>query len=214
MERTRIAIVIPAFNEAKTIKSIINKCLKYGTVIVVDDGSQDNTIKKVLETNAILIKNKTNLGYDKSLNAGFKKALVLKKKYVITLDADNQHDPKNLKKFIKYLDDGYEVVVGKRPYYSRFSEKIYGKITNNLFGFSDPLCGMKGYNILVYRKLGQFDNLNSVGTQLTIYAAKRKLSIKEIDININERFDNSRFGGSLNMNFKIFRAMIVTLLYS
>ena len=214
MERTRIAIVIPAFNEGKTIKSIINKCLKYGTVIVVDDGSQDNTIKKVLETPAFLIKNKTNLGYDKSLNAGFRKALALKKKYVLTLDADNQHDPKDLKKFIKYLDNGYDVVVGKRPNYARFAEKIYGKITNYLFGFCDPLCGMKGYKISVYKKLGHFDNLNSVGTHLVMYAAKRKLSIKEIDINIKDRLDQSRFGLSLVGNFKIFKSMIITIVYS
>ena len=85
MERNRIAIVIPAFNEGKTIKFVINKCLKYGTVIVVDDGSQDNTSEKVLETHAILLKNQTNLGYDKSLNSGFRKALTLKKKICINI---------------------------------------------------------------------------------------------------------------------------------
>ena len=74
MERSKIVIIIPALNEEKTISKIVKECRKYGKVIVVNDGSKDNTAFLAREAGAFVINNSKNLGYEKSLNRGFKLA--------------------------------------------------------------------------------------------------------------------------------------------
>ena len=71
MGRSNIAIIIPAKNEALTIKKVISHCSNYGTVIVIDDASRDETGKISKLSGAIVLKNKKNLFYDESLNKGF-----------------------------------------------------------------------------------------------------------------------------------------------
>ena len=68
MENTEIAIVIPAYNESSTIQNLIYSVSKYGIVIVVDDGSTDNTayLAKIAGANVI---SQSNKGYDKAISA-------------------------------------------------------------------------------------------------------------------------------------------------
>ena len=77
-------------------------------------------------------------------------------KYLITFDADGQHDHKDINKIITKLIQGYHIVVGKRDMQGSLKEFV-DFCTNLLYGFSDPLCGLKGYNSLVYKSLGYFD---------------------------------------------------------
>mgnify|MGYP006064778409 CR=1 FL=1 len=67
-------IIIPAKNEAKTIGQVIKKSKKFGTVIVIDDASSDDTNRISLKNGAKIIRNKKHLFYDKSLNLGFEYA--------------------------------------------------------------------------------------------------------------------------------------------
>ena len=71
MERSEIAIIIPAYNEASTIDIILKKVIKYGTIILINDGSTDNTLELAKKHDIIIINNEQNFGYDKSLNIGF-----------------------------------------------------------------------------------------------------------------------------------------------
>ena len=74
MERFKLAIIIPAYNEENTIFDLVKSASNHGLVIVVNDGSTDNTKKLAEFAGAILINHKDNRGYDSSLNSGFKKA--------------------------------------------------------------------------------------------------------------------------------------------
>ena len=125
MERSELAILIPALNEAKTISSVVQKVNKFGTPFVIDDGSTDETYYLAKKAGANLIKHKKNLGYDESLNSGFSKALLKGFKYVITFDADDQHDPKSIIDFVNSLKNGSEVVCGIRNRKQRFAENIF-----------------------------------------------------------------------------------------
>ena len=88
----RKAIVIPAFNEQKTIKDVIEKVQSFTDfVIVVDDKSTDETIKEVKKTDAILFQHQVNLGYDSALERGILEAIKIKSDIIITFDADGQH---------------------------------------------------------------------------------------------------------------------------
>lgn len=96
-----VAILIPAYNEANTIHNIVIRALTYtDKVIVVDDGSTDETNAILLTLPVILVSHKTNQGKAVSLWTGMKKACELNVDAVITLDADGQHEPEDIPRFI------------------------------------------------------------------------------------------------------------------
>lgn len=97
MMPTQFAILIPAYNEAVTISGVIEASLQFTPhVIVVNDASQDDTSKVVKQTPALLLEHSVNKGKASALLTGFQKAIELDVDYVITLDGDGQHDPKNI----------------------------------------------------------------------------------------------------------------------
>lgn len=210
MDRPRIAIVIPALNESATIANIVETVKRYGMPIVVDDGSTDNTADLVILAGGILVSHECNLGYDAALNSGFRKASEIACEVVITLDADGQHDPSLINKFIERIDAGAEVVVGIRSARQRLAEHVFAFYTRIRFGIHDPLCGIKAYKISVYRKLGHFDTYGSIGTELMIFAAKNECRIDQIPFEVRDRLGESRFGRVLSGNYKIFRALTLS----
>ena len=180
MVRSRVAIVIPAFNEEKTISKIVKAANRYGQTIVVDDGSQDKTFDEAKKSGAIVKKHKANLGYDKALNTGFKSAEKINCKFIITFDADGQHEPKLLEKFIEALDSGNSIVLGVRDKKARLAEYLFGLYTRLRFGILDPLCGLKAYRIDIYRLIGTFDTYNSIGTELMLKNISINKNFKQI----------------------------------
>lgn len=207
MDRSRVAIVIPALNEAETIGKIVSDALKHGIVIVVDDGSSDKTFQFAEFAGAYVCRHEKNLGYDAALNSGFIKAANLGCTVILTLDADGQHNPSVVQEFLKEIERGSWVVVGARNKKSRLSEYLFGFYTARRFGVHDPLCGMKAYKLNLYLERGYFDSYNSVGTELLIYAANRRYPISEIAIDVGERVGSSRFGQTILGNFKIIRSL-------
>jgi glycosyltransferase involved in cell wall biosynthesis len=90
-------IVIPAFNEARTIGSIVDACHKFADdTIVVDDGSGDGTAEIAAAHNAIVLRNPGNLGKGASLWRGMQAALTRGAGRVVTLDGDGQHRPEHV----------------------------------------------------------------------------------------------------------------------
>jgi glycosyltransferase involved in cell wall biosynthesis len=211
MDKYRVGIVIPALNESSTIANIIEAVKKYGVPIVVDDGSTDNTAKLALESGACVVKHQMNQGYDAALNTGFKKAAELGVQIIITLDADGQHNPQLVEKFIEAIDSGADMVVGVRSNRQRLAEHLFAWYTTIRFGVEDPLCGMKAYRAKLYQALGHFDVYGSVGTELMIYAVKNNYKISQLYFHVIERSDNSRFGKTLSANCKIIRAMLLSI---
>jgi len=211
MEKCRVGIVIPALNESLTIAGIVEAVRKYGIPIVVDDGSTDNTATLALESGAVVVVHEINQGYDDALNSGFKKAAELGLKIIITVDADGQHNPLLIQRFIDAIDSGADIVVGIRSSRQRIAEDFFAWYTAFRFGVDDPLCGMKAYRLSVYRDLGHFDSYGSIGTELTIFAAKNGYQLQQIAFDVFERTGVSRFGQSFKGNCKIIRAMLLSI---
>jgi glycosyltransferase involved in cell wall biosynthesis len=207
----KIGIVIPAFNEGKTIEKVVLGAIQYGTPIVVDDGSSDDTFEVAQRNGAAVVKHVINQGYDKALGSGFAKAKELGCSCIITLDADGQHDPDILKSYIHALDNGADIVLGIRDRKQRIAEKIFAIIAKAKFGIEDPLCGMKAYRIDIYNELGHFDSYNSIGTELAIFAARTKKNIVQIHFKTIDRADHPRFGKIVSANFRILRALWYSL---
>lgn len=213
MERSRVAIVIPAFNEALTVAEVVKAVIEYGIPIVVDDGSSDDTSEAASSSGAIVVRHPKNLGYDAALNSGFEKANEIGVEIVITIDADGQHNTKLIKEFIDSIDNGADITIGARNKKQRLAEFVFAFYSFILFGIKDPLCGMKAYRMKVYLNQGFFDSLSSVGTQLTIFAVKKKYKINQIAIHVVGREGKSRFGNSILANLKILRALLKVIIF-
>lgn len=98
---TKPAIVIPAYQEAATIRDIVQRCLAHGEpVIVVDDGSSDDTAAQVADLPVTLIRHPHNRGKAHSLWTGMQAALSMGADAVITLDGDGQHAPEDIARLI------------------------------------------------------------------------------------------------------------------
>jgi len=208
MVRSEIAIVIPAYNEEKTIKEVIENAQKFGDVIVIDDTSTDGTKSIALKAGAIVVSHESNLGYDGSLNTGFKTAQEQGYKYVVTMDADGQHSFEVIGQYIDYLKThDYMIVLGVRPQKARFSERLMGLYCQCRFGIKDILCGMKGYNMKVYLENNGFDHGGSIGTELAFMSVRRRNKFIQMDVPIKPRQGKSRFGNILKSNFKILKAL-------
>ena len=71
----------------------------------------------------------------------------------------------------------------------------------------DPLCGMKGYSMNLYKDLGYFDSYGSIGKELAIFSVLKKYNYDQIEITVSNRKDSSRFGNILFSNYKILKAL-------
>lgn len=201
-----LAIVIPAFNEAATIGGVVGALAATGRVIVVDDGSNDGTAQVAARAGAEVVRHAANRGYDGALDSGFARAAELDCHYVVTLDADGQHPAEMVETFAAALRDGADLVLGVRDRLQRLAERIFALATRFGYGIRDPLCGMKGYRIELYRGLGHFDRYGSIGTELMLHAVRSGAKMVQIPLHTRERADAPRFGRLLKANWRILRA--------
>lgn len=209
MEQSRIGIVVPALNEAETIADVVDRIKQYGQPIVVDDGSTDATAELARNAGADVVSHKVNEGYDGALNTGFARAAELGCAYIITIDADGQHNPAQLAEMISLLEHGNELVLGVRDRFARIGETIFAKCANYLWGVADPMCGMKGYAISLYMSSGYFDRYKLIGSELAVRSIVAGCRKTNMSIIVSDRADMPRFGRRLSANYRILRAMLI-----
>jgi glycosyltransferase involved in cell wall biosynthesis len=211
MERPRVGIVVPALNEAATIAAVVERIRHYGQPIVVDDGSSDATADLARAAGADVVSHAVNQGYDGALNTGFARAAELGCTYIITIDADGQHNPAQLDQMIALLDQGNELVLGVRDRFARIGETIFARCANWLWGVADPMCGMKGYSAALYTRAGRFDRYKLIGSELAVRSIVGGCRTARMPIIVRDRLDAPRFGRLLSANYRILRAMVILM---
>jgi len=184
------AIVIPAYNEGKTIFEVLQKTKQFSkNIIVVDDGSQDNTVSEAARAEVKVIKHKVNLGKGAALKTGCEYALQQGASKIIAMDADGQHDPQEIPVFLAALDQ-YEIAFGSRkapksmPAILKFGNKVLTKTLQILYGVrvEDSQCGYRGFTAEAYRKIRWEATDYYVETEMAIKAGKKKLKHTTIPI--------------------------------
>lgn len=208
-----ISFVIPARNEEKTVEilyrkivNVIKKLEVNFEVIFIDDGSTDNTydiLHKITLRDKRLRVIKLRGGFGKSiaLQTGFNEA---KGDIVFTMDADLQDDPTDIPKFLKKLDEGYDLVSGwKRTRYDPITKTIPSKIGNNLVRFlthlpiHDSNCGFKAYKKEVLQDINLYGELYKY---IPIFAQSNNFKVGEVIISHHARkFGKSKFGMERNI---------------
>jgi len=205
--RSRVAILICSYNEGKTVKKIVNQAMRFGKVFLIDDCSNDNTKKDLKNLKINYLRNKINLGYERSLNKGFNIILRQKFKFLITMDADGQHKISDLNKMTKRIKN-FDIVVGARAQKNNILEKILSFWTKKKIKLSDIICGLKAYNMEKFR---DFKNSNDlIGTQYLLYGVSRNFNIGEIKIfSQNRKVGNSRYYSRLSNYLKIVKLIFL-----
>ncbi|CAF29915.1 glycosyltransferase family 2 protein [Methanococcus maripaludis] len=192
-------IIIPAYNEELTIGSMILLAKEYGDVLVIDDCSTDKTFE-IAEKSAKVIKHTINKGKGHALKTGFEYALNSNYDIVVCIDADGQHDPKEIPKLCSPLKNKEaDLVIGSRylnkthrkiPAYRKLGLYILNKSTNlvSKSNISDSQSGFRAYSkkCLLNSDLN-FSSGYGVESELLHELSKKKLHIKEVDINV--RYD-------------------------
>ena len=137
------AIIIPLYNEEGTISKVISDINDLNLnldILIVNDKSNDNSLSIINHhKNIIVINNKRNIGYEKTLEVGFHKALNLKYNFLITMDADGEHNTSDIPKILKLLLDGNYLVVTNRKKKNRVSEYFLSFIFNLFFPVLVPI---------------------------------------------------------------------------
>ncbi len=192
----RIA-VIAAFNEDRFIGSVVLKTRRYvDHVIVVDDGSQDQTATVAAEAGAIVLRHDHNQGKAQAVNTGLRKAREMNAALVILIDADGQHDPAEIPALIAPIEAGAaDMVVGSRflgvrnriPRWRILGQHALTLVTNMASGvtITDSQSGFRALsqraiNTMTFRPEGGF----SLESEMQFLAQQHHLTICEVPVSV------------------------------
>ena len=155
-------VVMPAFNEARGIADVVRHTLtRFPHLVVVDDGSRDDTAERARQAGAFVIQHPVNLGQGAALQTGFEWALECGVDWVVTLDSDGQHDP----------DDGLRLLAQARQ------QGLDACLGSRFMGATE---GMPASRRLLLRTALQFQHLTS-GLRLTdVHNGLRVLSARAL----------------------------------
>ncbi len=189
----KICAVIPAYNARDTVGGVIQGASKHlKSVVVVDDGSTDDTFKLASETGAVILRHSRNQGKGRALKTGF--TYIIDKGFdaVITLDADNQHDPENIPMFIdKYQSDKPDMIIGSRmhekhriPRYRYIPNMVGVACISWAAGVSvaDSQSGYRLYSRRLLEHVSVHANGYHAETELIIKAGKNGFRIANIPV--------------------------------
>ena len=205
----KVSVIIPVFNEGESIKELYDQ-LKKGLeqytpneIIFIDDGSSDGSVealKKIceLDDSVIFIQFHRNYGKSAALSEGFKYA---NGNYVVTMDADLQDDPSEIKNLINKLEEGYDLVSGwkkdrKDPLSKRLPSKLFNFVTRIVTGvrIHDFNCGLKIYKKAVVKTLELYGGRHRY---IPAMAGQKRFKVTEIIVNHRPRiYGETKYGGS------------------
>ena len=212
MER-KISFVIPAYNEEESLSELysrimtnVQSCLSEGLlsdyeILFVDDGSTDHSVQVMKELHSRddrvrYIIFRKNFGKSIALQAAFRNVTG---DIIITMDADLQDEPSELRNFLLKLDEGYDMVVGWKvnrldPMEKKLPSKLFNKVTSKMSGLKlhDFDCGYKAFRREVADSLDVYGEMHRY---IPVLAYRRGFSITEIPVQHNKRkHGKSKYG--------------------
>jgi glycosyltransferase involved in cell wall biosynthesis len=189
----KILIVIPTYNNARTLRDVAEKSLSTGyAVLVVNDGSTDGTPDAVKGLNIPLLSFPANRGKGAAIRRGAAWARENGYSHMITLDADGQHDPAEVPLFAKRITEHpMAVILGKRdfesgnaPPVSSFGRKFsnfWVRFTSGL-EVSDSQSGYRAYPVMVVDSIGCFSRRYNYEVEILVRCRNAGVAIESVDI--------------------------------
>jgi hypothetical protein len=203
----QIMILIPAYNEAESLKELLKQIprqieSKKVGVLVIDDGSYDNTNQIVAQTEYLYIRNKIKRGGGAALVLGYSILKNIKPEICVTMDADGQHSPEEIGELVKpILENKYDFVIGSRILGKREKGSIFRFIGLHVFNMvirlltgikiTDCSSGFRAFRADLLDKIVLTEEQYHT-SELIIDAAKKSFRIGEVPVTISKR----RYGSS------------------
>lgn len=186
MAETKLSVsaVIPAYFEEKTIASVVERCLPFvDEVLVVNDGSTDDTSINARNAGARVIENTQNMGVLKTIRRGMREA---KGDIIVTLDADGQHDPTEIPILVQLILDGKaDLVMGARPSFPYWSEWFLTWLTSLRVPVKDAATGFRAIKHEIAAEMKVYGEC-TCGT-FVLEAARLGARVASVPISIRER---------------------------
>ena len=209
-------IAIPVFNEQDHVTEVLSEVRRYAdNILVIDDGSTDDTPLLLARQPVEVIRHAENRGYGQSMIDAFRWAQCYRYDWLITMDCDKQHEPASLPDFEKAMADLNADVISGSRYLNHPSQEnplgqppadrqaINKKIThlvNDMLGLTitDAFCGFKAYRIDAIRRLKLTEKGYAFPLQFWVQAVAHHLQIDEIPVRLIYNDPNRTFGGPLD----------------
>jgi len=210
----RIAVVIPAYNAGRTITELIERVLKFvdrQDVVVIDDGSEDQTSQLAEQLSVTVLKHGRNRGKGEALKTGFEHVLPRDYQALITMDADLQHAPESIPDFSRLAESFSGVIIGTRkrnlkimPFARWLTNHLTSVIVSILSGVTvrDSQSGYRLIPVQVLREVELKSSKYDLESEILIKAARKGFGIGEVPIGtiygegksfINPLVDTGRF---------------------
>jgi len=226
----RVSVVIPTYNEAGSIRGVIEGFLGTGLVdevVVVDNNALGNTAEEIKKTKALHIEEKENQGYGHAIMRGLRES---KGDLLVVTEADGTFQPKDIEKFLSYSDE-FDVVFGTRtsrevmwegafmPYPVRFGNWLWAKWVEVLFNgpvLTDVGCTYKLLSRQALEKVKDFFPLSkgdgTFNPEFMIWLLRKKVKAVEIPVIYKERVGESMYTGSIWRAAKLGLKMIPVII--
>lgn len=215
----KTTVVIPAFNEGDSLRQLLLRTVKFvDRVIVVDDGSceKKRVMADSISEKIIVLRHRINLGKGAALKTGCEAAINLGTDVIIFMDADGQHKPEDIPRFIKKIQEkNVDIVFGSRkinrgmPLMMILGNKFLSLATSLLFGIyvSDTQSGFRAFHGKFYDLIKWNSTRYSVETEMIVNVGKNKLKFNEIGI--DTIYNDDYKGTTVFDGLKIFFNMLI-----
>jgi glycosyltransferase involved in cell wall biosynthesis len=200
-KKLKIIAGMPAYNEGKYIGSLVLDTRQHvDEVVVIDDGSSDDTSRIASLAGADVVKHPRNEGYGAAILSIFAEARKRETDILVILDADAQHNPEEIPNLIKPIFDGYDVVIGTRekqakkiPFYRRFGQKVISSSINILSKehLTDSECGFRAFSRKAIAKLDLKESGMAISAETVAEAARQDLKIVQVPVSVTYGKDSS-----------------------
>ena len=218
-------LILPAFDEAERLRSVLEAVARAQTgceVVVVDDGSRDETASVARSLGATVLRHPFNLGYGAALQTGYKYALASGAALLVQMDADGQHDPGEIRSLTAPIEAGEcDLVVGSRflaP--SGYRMGLARSLGRRLFAalarlaglrVSDPTSGFQAMNRRVLEVYARdFFPADYPDVDVLLAAFRHGLRVLERPVRMAEGTRSSTLHGGLRSFYYVYKMLLST----
>jgi glycosyltransferase involved in cell wall biosynthesis len=216
----RTVVAMPAYNEERYIaKTIIGARQCADTVLVVDDGSKDDTALIARALGALVIQHKVNRGYGGALQTIFNTARKIEADELVIIDSDGQHDPGDIESLLTTLREGNDVVIGSRfiegmdnyiPLYRKMGMKVLDAATQYAsdLKITDSQSGFRAYSKRAIQAIQLSGDDMSAGSEILIQIGTHHLKVAEKPIKVRYDIEDTSSQNPLVHGFSVLNAII------
>lgn len=210
----RVLTAVPVYNEQDTVLGVVRAVQRYaGDVLVVDDGSTDNTAQALRSLPGLhVLRHRENRGYGQSLIDAFCFAARHGYDWVVTIDCDEQHEPAQIPEFLTEIKrNDADVISGSRylasypgddpaPPDRRRINHTVNLLLEQLLGLqvTDSFCGFKAHRVSAMQRLALDEPGYAFPLQFWVQCVRAGLRIRELPVRRIYRDPNREFGGTLD----------------